>query len=359
MEIAKVMAIVNPWAGIGNGLRCYKKIIKWKDAAAKEGLKVDGFLTEKEGDRCAVNLAKNAVQNGYGLIVSCGGDGTLNEVVNGTMGSDVPILSLRVGNGNDFAKAVGTPKNIEEALGLIKHGKIESFDVGKVNNRYFINVFGVGFDAKISRYAEILKQKLPLAAGNLLYLIALIKEFFGGLEYFDLGLTMIDKENSSRIIRAKDVTLISIANGPTCGGIFRLAPEANPQDGVLDICLINKINRLKILRFLPKAIKGTHLSLKEVMKESDGRLPRISFLTVASLKGQPLPCQMDGEILPAEKEYRISVFPKAQKVLVPRSFLALDSASVRTEETAFKKIPELQLAQVKRFRDFMLKFKLF
>jgi len=108
-----------------------------------------------------------------------------------------------------------------------------------------------------------------------------------------------------------------VANGPTCGGIFRLAPQAEINDGLLDLCWIKKTSRFRIFRFIPKGIKGTHLNLPEVRKNSDGRLPRVLSLVISSLDKQPLPCQADGEILLSETEYRISILSEALKVLVP------------------------------------------
>ena len=109
---------------------------------------------------------------------------------------------------------------------------------------------------------------------------------------------------------------MQVANGHSCGGIFKLAPHADVRDGLLDVCWIKKTNRLKLLWFLPKGIKGTHLSLHEVRKDSHGRLPRVSSLTIHS-DDEDIPCQMDGELFEPQKKYKISILPKALKVLVP------------------------------------------
>lgn len=319
MEFKKIMVIVNSRSGMGRGLKCYKKLVKWKDRIVKEKeVEINVDFTEKFGEKNATNLAKRAVQESYNLIIIIGGDGTVNEVANGVVGSDITILVVRAGNGNDFARAQGIPKDVEKALNLISQGKIEPVDLGKVNDRVFVNAFGVGFDAKITQCAEALKKKFPFknAPNKLLYLIALLRELLLKIEYLHLEVKMPRAKKPLGLMIGR-ATLLLVAIGPTCGGVFRLTPQANSRDGLFDICWIKKTSRWRILKFLPKAIKGTHLSLPEVRKDSNNELPRASFLTISSLNHQKLPCQMDGEILPAEEDYLISNISKGLNILVP------------------------------------------
>jgi len=319
MEVERVMGIINLRAGLGRGKKCYQKLVKWINGPAKEkGIRADVFFTEKEGERNATNLAKRAVKERYDLILIIGGDGTINEVANGVVGSEIPLLIVPAGNGNDFARALGIPKKPEKAFNLITEGRIEPVDLGKVNGRVFVNVFGVGFDAKITQYAESLKEKWRFLPNTFLYLVALLRELFLKLDYLHLETKIINGRKFPEALVGK-VTLVSIANGPTCGGIFKLAPQADLKDGLLDICWIKKTSRLRIFRFLPKVRKGTHLNLPEVRTHLDERLPRAKSLIILSPEKEALPCQMDGEILPAEKEYRISLLPKTLKVFMPKT----------------------------------------
>jgi YegS/Rv2252/BmrU family lipid kinase len=317
MEKKKVMFIINLRAGIGRGKRCYRQVREWLDKNATESKIEPNFsFTEKTGERNAANLARIATQKRYDLLVVVGGDGTVNEVVNGLLGFDIPLLVVPAGNGNDFAKAIGTPKNTKKALDLINQGKVDLVDLGKVNGRFFVNVFGVGFDAKITRYAEALKEKWPLAPNTLLYLIALLRELLIKLEYLHLDVKFPRKKIFFETMPGK-ATLVLVANGYSCGGIFKLAPQADIRDGFLDICWIRKTSRLRIFRFIWKGIRGTHIGLPEVRKNSAGKLPRTTSLVISSLENQNIPCQMDGELPPVEKEYRISILPKALKIIVP------------------------------------------
>lgn len=326
MAIKKIMVILNPQAGLGRAQECLQKIEKWRDRIIKEkGIEAVIELTEKFGERNATNLAKKAVEEGYDQIIAVGGDGTVNEVANGVVGSDISVGLVPIGNGNDFVKVLGIPKNIEEALRVAIEGKITLVDLGKINERYFVNFFGVGLVAKVIQSAESFKQqhrlltKIPLIKSLLnsfIYLFAVLRVLGSKLEYPHLEVKISRGRNPLARMTGR-VILLLVANAPRCARIFRLAPQADLRDGLLDICWIKKISRWRIFRFMGRGIKGTHLSLPEVRTFSDERLPRASSLTIFSLENQNLLCQTDGEILSAEKEYRITILPKAFKVIVP------------------------------------------
>ena len=317
MEKRRVMFIVNLRSGIGKGKKCYKKVIRWLDEnAIEKRIEPEIFFTERTGENNAVFLARKAAKENYDRIIVVGGDGTAQQVANGVAGFNLPVGFIPAGSGNDFTRALGIPKNTEQALEIAIDGKVKAIDVGQVNGWIFVNVFGVGFDAKITHYAEELKRKWPLSPNTLLYLIALFRELLIKLEYQHLEIRFPNKKDSVKKIAGK-VTLVSIANGPYCGGVFKLAPAADFRDGLFDICWIKKTSRLRILINILRGIKGTHLALPEVRKDSDGKLPQVSSFVISSLDKQFLPCQADGEILPSETEYRISILPEALKVLVP------------------------------------------
>lgn len=317
MDVKRIMVIVNPQAGLGKGQKCLREIEEWKDKIFKQkGIEVDIELSQKSGKSNATNLAKEAFEGRYNLIIVIGGDGTINEVVNGLVGLPIPVGFVQAGSGNDFARALKIPQDLKKALKVAIQGKLKTVDLGKVNDRVFVNVFGVGFDARVAQYAENLKKRWHVLPNTFLYLIALLRELLFKLKYPNLEVKISQEKNLFRDIGGK-VTLVSVANGPTCGGIFRLAPQADLRDGFLDICLVKKASRMRILINIFRAIKGTHLELPEVRKNSDGKLPKAKSLIISSLENQNLICQMDGEILPPEKEYRITVLPKALKVIVP------------------------------------------
>lgn len=318
-RIDKLMAIVNPRSGVGRGMKYYRKFLQWLE---KTGTKADIFLTEKTGERNAMNLARKGVRDGYTKILAIGGDGTINEIANGIFGSDVAVLPIRGGNGNDFAKAIGIPHDLEKAFGLIRDGRVEAIDVARVNNeRIFVNVFGVGgIDTRVVDYVEgTLKKKCGFIPPKLLYLVGLVRELLRfKIKYPYLKLEVQEQGLPARIMEG-EVTALVVGNGPFCGGIFRLTPQADLTDGLLDICWIKRTGRFRILKSIVKATKGTHLNMPEVETLADGTLPRLISFTVSS--EELLPAEMDGENIPAAKKFKVTVIPQSLKVLVPSSLL--------------------------------------
>lgn len=341
MKIEKIMAIVNPQAGMKRGMKCYKELVRWRDGAAKEaGIKLDIFLTDKSEERNATYLATRAVKKGYDLILVVGGDGTVNEVANGVVGSDIPLLIVCAGNGNDFGGGIGAPKEIGEAINLIFHGEVRSVDLMKVNGKVCVNVFGVGgIDTRVVEYVEkVLKKKCGFIPPKWLYLVGLLRELLRfKIKYPYLKLEVQEQGRPVRIMEG-EVTLLVVGNGPDCGGTFKLTPDADSADGQVDVCWIKRTGRFRILKSIVKATKGTHLDMPEVETLPDGTLPRLTSFTVSS--SELLPAEMDGEIIPAEKEFKFTVIPRALKVLVPPSLIAAQiPLMVRNERT-----PEFQPA---------------
>lgn len=332
MEVEKDMFIVNPRSWKGQVKKYLKKIFEFKEGPAKEkGREVTIETTEPDGVKTAFNLAREAAYQGYCYLGVIGGDGTINGVTNGIINSGIPFKDtpaigiVRTGLGDDFARGLGIPKGVDWLLETLSQeeasiqDKIIAVDLGEVawegGSRVFVNVFGVGIDARITKFAVAFKQMfwflsfLPFS-GEAMYLpaglIELLRLYF---KHHQVKIDMDGKSFSNRIL------LVAVANGPCYGRIFKLAPQANIQDGLLDICQVKKAGRFRMLLNIPRFRRGTHLFRPEVETFSDGRLPRTASLTISS--SEDLPCQMDGEVLPAKKEYRVSILPKRLKVLVP------------------------------------------
>jgi len=318
MAIRKMMVIINTWAGMGRGQRCLRRIEKWREQIAKEGIEVVIEVTQKLGEKNATHLARKALREGYDLIVSVGGDGTNNLVANGVAGTNIPVALVQAGIANNLATDLGIPKDTNKALGIMTQDKIkiESIDLGKVTwksgERYFVTNFSLGLDAQVVQLAENFKQKyhflsfLP-SIGEVMYGIAWLKEIFH-LRYPAVEFGITREKLTER--KKEEVTLIAVVNSPTYGKILKIVPEADLRDGLLDICRIRKVKRWWILRNIFRAIKGTLRELKEV-----DIFPGARALTISSPEN--LLCQIDGEILPAAKEFTISILPKALKVIVP------------------------------------------
>ena len=216
------------------------------------------MISEDRGH--AIELAHRAALAGRELMVDAGGDGTINEVVNGLMeavatGTAMARLEIMpIGSGNDFAGSLGIPLDIVRRPERYKRGELRAVDIGLVNGRYFDNNVGVGFEAMINIEAH----KMTWLRGQLLYLTTT----FRALVSFPFPTVSIELDD--RQIKDKSILMISVGNNPRIGGGFPITPDAVPDDGEMDICIVNAIPHAKILQLLPKAMKGTHRNEPEI-----------------------------------------------------------------------------------------------
>ena len=303
-----VRVILNPTAGHGRGAKLLPSI---EAALTRHALEYD--LVRTEHPRHAIELTAQAIQDGVELIVAAGGDGTLNEVVNGLMQSRLasgrqPILGvLCAGRGNDFAGSVGIPTDIDLACRLLKLGQSRLLDIGRVTGgihpegRYFINCVGVGFDA----VGTIEAAKLPRWGGFFSFLVAILKTIF---LYNHAPLATI--EYDGQMIKQRSL-MISMMNGRRLGGNFFMAPDSRPDDGLLDLCIAEQMSSIQILRLVPHFMRGTQASQKTI---KTGRAARIK---IVGLDG-PLPAQTDGEIISTEgRNLLVELLPGQLKVICP------------------------------------------
>ena len=249
--------IVNPAAGAGKTAR------KWPHIMARLrsiGLRFDYDITEAPGH--ARELAKDAVAKGYGLVVSVGGDGTINEVVNGLYDTgniaDVMLGIIGTGTGGDYIRTIGIPKAHLEACQCLKEPRKVTVDVGVVEylnggetmRRLFVNFAGMGFDAEIVR-TTTLKYKALNATVS--YLAGLLSSL---LFYKNKTVTInVDGET----IQEKVCTVL-VSNGKYGGGGMFAAPEADLSDGLLDVLIIGDLSKPDLLWSLPRVYRGTHLT---------------------------------------------------------------------------------------------------
>ncbi|MDA3814368.1 MAG: diacylglycerol kinase family lipid kinase [Candidatus Cloacimonetes bacterium] len=284
--------IVNSTAGRG---KTGKKISKLVTSINEHKLDFEIELTK--APQHAIQLAKDAIKKGFHNIISVGGDGTLNEVVNGVMHSgkadEVNVGIIPAGGGNDFAANFKLTSNIDKGVDLLMKFNLRKIDVGKIEDKYFINALGIGFDARVA----IVSNKIKYLNGLPRYLLAVIKAL--------VSLKMVEAEiimDTGKI--NNPFLLLSIGNGLSTGGGFLLTPEARVDDGLLDICLINKVNRRRVLSLLPAAIKGKHLKEPEVVIHQSRK---IEVITKNSL-----PIYYDGElpILKDPLHFTVELLPK-------------------------------------------------
>jgi diacylglycerol kinase family enzyme len=193
---------------------------------------------------------------------------------------------LSVGRGNDFAHGVGIPRDLKRACQVLVHDHRRTIDVGRVvggmypQGRYFGNCVGVGFDA----IGSIEAAKLPRLGGFLSYFVAVLKTIF---LYYRAPLTTVEYDGRSL---TQPSLLISIMNGRRLGGGFTMAPEAEPDDGLFDLCIAHEVSRARIFTLIPYFLRGTQATQEPI---TTGQAAHVS---ITALEGS-LPAQTDGEIL--------------------------------------------------------------
>lgn len=293
----EVLVILNPWAGRGRAERWRTRI----EAILRE-VEVPHRLVLTERPWHAVALAREGAAASHSVVVAAGGDGTVHEVANGLIGSESQLGVIPLGNGNDFAKLLGLGRQPEQAVRGLARWRSRRFDVGRMGGRYFINGLGIGFDAAVVK--EL--QKIRWLRGDLLYIAAVIKAFFR----FRPAAMTIEFEGR----RIEETTqLLEVSIGVSAGGGFYLTPDALPDDGLFDCCLIRRLNVGEFFRHLPKALRGTHTTIEPVTMFQTRRVHVSS--------PSPMACHVDGEFLipPDPHDMEILLIPAGIAVCEPEA----------------------------------------
>lgn len=286
--------IVNPASSRGKG----NVTGKWLEReCANRNLDFDLQYTKSPGH--ATEIASNSIGS-FENIISVGGDGTLQEVINGTFGNNIKIGIIPVGTGNDFVRAVNIPINPSAALDILIEGNDKQIDVGKIGDRIFHNGVGIGFDAWVVNES----LKIRKLRGHLIYLYAILKT----LKNYKAPLMEIKYHEKSII---QKLFLVTVANGISLGGGIKLTPFAKIDDGLLNLNIIQDVNKLKILQNLMKAYSGEHVNMPEVTVDT------CKSVVIKSDDG--LAVHADGELISCNlKEIEIEIIPKAIKFIVPK-----------------------------------------
>jgi diacylglycerol kinase (ATP) len=242
------MLIVNPVAGGGRARRMAER------ALVRLGGAPSVTLRPTRGAGHARELALEAVGSGAARVIVCGGDGTINEVAGALVHSAVPLGILPFGRGNDLARALRIPTRIEAALAVLAGGVVRRIDLGMVNDRVFCTVSAAGFDAEV---AHRVRTGAWHHAGRLGYALGVIQS----LATLRARRVRLEGDFGSREGR---YLLAAVSNTGWYGGGVRIAPDAQPDDGLLDACLVREVSRLKLLRLFPLAYRGGHTRFPEV-----------------------------------------------------------------------------------------------
>lgn len=306
-----IKVILNPVSGRGPGQRT-AEVIRHTLTEAKATFEI----VETTGQRSAMAQAAQAVREGWDIIAAVGGDGSVNEVLNGIIGASLGTPAweagepagalglIPIGTGNDFAWCMGVPTgDVAAACRVLAAGKTRVVDIGRVedelgNVRYFCNNFGAGFDAATT----VESYKVRYLRGSLVFLVAVLKTIF---LYYKAPLVTVRYDDQEIEL---PLLMVSVANGRRTGGMFMIAPQAVQDDGLLDVTLARQVSRLGILRLLPYFIRGTHATQPTVMVD------RTAHIVVASEQG--LPVHVDGEIMRTNAHrLEVSALPRRLRVV--------------------------------------------
>jgi len=245
----------------------------------------DWASTEHPGH--ATQLAEQAARDGYDTVAAVGGDGTVHEIVNGLMrvpqDRRPPLSIVPIGSGNDFANNVGISMDSETAMQRVYSGEPKEFDLGSITDsggrtEFWDNTLGIGFDATVTIHS----YQITRLQGFSMYLWAVIQTILRNHEAPHMSVTT-DAEAFE-----EDLLMLTLCNGPREGGGFLVAPDAKPDDGILQYAAIRRVSRPMMFRLIPEVMKGTHGRFKAV------RLGQFRNLKLQA--DRPVRIHTDGEI---------------------------------------------------------------
>ncbi|HNH27201.1 MAG TPA: diacylglycerol kinase family lipid kinase [Anaerolineales bacterium] len=302
----KVKLILNPMADMGRA---------WKTANALRPIaqEFQGELTWSGTvyPTHAIELARQAAEEGYDMVIAMGGDGTVHEVMSGLMqvpAEKRPVMGVvPIGSGNDFAYSIGIHQKPDHALAhALKAENIKPVDIGLMTDEhgrkeYFDNTLGIGFDAVVT----IRSHKLPIVKGFLMYLTAVIQTILLNHNPAKLNIETDHQSWSASAL------MLTLCNGPREGGGFMLSPKSKNDDGTMEFLIVNKVSRAMMFRLVPEFMSGTHMRFKQIQM---GEFKKFSLTS-----DSPLYIHADGEIFTSFgsnlKKVAFEILPHALKVV--------------------------------------------
>lgn len=294
-----VLLIVNPHAGGGKGQKWTPKL---ENALKQRGWEVWTVLTERQGD--AAFAAREIEAD---LILVAGGDGVFHDAINGMWQSQrlVPIGLIPIGTGNVFAANMGIPSHPIDALEQLLNGQVKWLDVGEAHGQIFHCSLGVGFDAYVVAQMETVSKPQKRFLGKLVYFLQALRH---SLRYRWSSIRVeAELADGGRQVWEKEAWLVLISNLPDYGGV-KVTPNAEPDDGLLDLCILPSHSKADYFRFAMLGLLGWHMRHPEVV------VTQIRSARIDS--APPVPTQMDGELTPPTP-VTVQVIPKVLPVLLP------------------------------------------
>ena len=313
-ENSKWLVIVNPKASIG---KCEKDWPEIKNLLIESGFDFDFVLTEHPGH--AIELVKNRItEQGYKKIISVGGDGTNNEVINGIFiqkrfpTTEITMGIVPIGTGNDWRRTFNFPEGYSNLMEVLKQGNLFCHDIGKVTyyndgdtrERYFLNAAGTGLDEMVCNRTNQLKSKGK--GGPIRYMLntaSCLLQF----KCVHIKLEVDDQE-----VFDDEILSLSIGNGKYNGGGMKMMPNAIPDDGLFDITVVKKVGMLKFAASINNIYDGTFVDKLKEVTSYRGKKVRI-----VSIPAHKLLLETEGETL-TNSPFVFEMLPKAINMIVPR-----------------------------------------
>ncbi|MEZ5470603.1 MAG: diacylglycerol kinase family lipid kinase [Marinicella sp.] len=298
----KILIIFNPHAGSGRAQKYLPLIMDYL-----QQLCIDFDLLETKRSGHAQSLVQGSDLAYYQAVIAAGGDGTLFEIINGLMshqaGNRIPFGVIPVGTGNAFSRELGLmPTDWQKGIDIIAKKQIKAIDIGqaKTNTQsfYFLNIIGMGFVVNAGRTTLKIKK-----LGKSAYTFATLWET-AKLKKHPIQLTMTLADGTTNDID-DDLVFVEVANSRYTGTSFLIAPDARIDDGLLDVIILKKISRPKILTLFPTIYSGKHVNYKEVETH------KVKSITIKT--PQPMPLMPDGEFI-GETPVTIACLPSALKL---------------------------------------------
>lgn len=299
----RVKVIFNPAADHGRAAQMESDILQWCSAYVP----IDSVRTEHKGH--ALELAREAADQGFELVISVGGDGTTHEVINGLVRegkSQVKLGLISIGSGNDYSFGLELSDDPQAAVDQIFTGTPRAIDLAlieddKGRSEIACNGIGIGFDATITIQSHMITR----VHGFTMYLLATLRTI---ALYYQ---TPAFRLHFDDMLVEQKALLLAIGVGPRIGGGFFLTPDASFDDALLDSCLVNPVGRATMLQMLPRVMRGTHVNSRHVTMRRSHSISLVSDL--------PLPIHIDGEIFsyPDDDVHSVTVtsLPKALQIM--------------------------------------------
>jgi diacylglycerol kinase (ATP) len=309
-EIEKWGVIANPKSG---SRRFFRRKVSIEERLRRAGFEIDFVFSQSPGH--ATELATDFVERGYRKLIVVGGDGTVSEVIDGVFHSSVDPKKITFavvpsGTGNDWARYWNIKKSLQKSIAVISRGNTQLVDIGRLTYRekrrpivkYFVNSVGIGYDAQVVQYAEIIGRFI--SGHKWVYSFAVVS---GAVMHAPKLLSL--KVNGKHYLEDKVYTM-SIANGPYTGGGIKQTPQASPVDGKFDVMVAVKPSFFELIRGL------YHLFRSNLQEDFCVKYFRAEELSITTRKRHKI--EVDGILLKGAKApYEISLLPNAIRMIVP------------------------------------------